>query len=86
MGSRCAQTRKNAGVLDLRMARRKAPVAPFSRALCVFSTLFTEGSMIIKIAIHEASRVTYMMVAEDELDTIVARYPDAEIFVLNILG
>lgn len=45
-----------------------------------------EGSMIIKIAIHEASRVTYMMVAEDELDTIVARYPDAEIFVLNILG
>ena len=42
--------------------------------------------MIIKIAIHEASRVTYMMVAEDELDAIVARYPDAEIFVLNILG
>ncbi len=42
--------------------------------------------MVIKISIHEAGRVTYMMVREDELDAVVARYPEAEIFVLNILG
>ena len=42
--------------------------------------------MICKISIHEDDRVTYMMVVEDELDAIVGRYPDAEIFILNILG
>ena len=42
--------------------------------------------MVFKISIHEAFRVTYMMVAEDELDAVAARYPDAEILVLNILG
>ncbi len=42
--------------------------------------------MIIKISIREAGRVTYVMVREDELDAVVARYPGAEIFVLNILG
>lgn len=42
--------------------------------------------MIYKISIHEYNRVTYMMVTEDELDVIVDRYPDAEIFILNILG
>ncbi len=42
--------------------------------------------MIYKISIHEESRVTYMMVAEDELDAVVARYPDAEILILNIIG
>ena len=26
------------------------------------------------------------MVTEDELDTVVERYPDAEILILNILG
>ena len=42
--------------------------------------------MTFKISIHEENRITYMMVAEDELDAIVDRYPDAEIFILNILG
>jgi hypothetical protein len=40
--------------------------------------------MKFKISIHEDNRVTYMMVTEDELDVIVERYPDAEIFILNI--
>ena len=42
--------------------------------------------MLFKISIFEYNRVTYMMVTEDELDVIVERYPDAEIFILNILG
>ncbi len=42
--------------------------------------------MLFKISIFEENRVTYMMVTEDELDVIVDRYPDAEIFILNILG
>lgn len=42
--------------------------------------------MTFKTSIHEENRVTYMMVIEDELDTVVERYPDAEILILNILG
>ena len=42
--------------------------------------------MTFKIAIHEENRVTYMMATEGEFDTVVERYSDAEILILNILG
>ena len=58
-----------------------------TRALCekfVIQKGLNLKKMKFKISIHEDDRVTYMMVTEDELDVIVERYPDAEIFILNI--
>jgi hypothetical protein len=42
--------------------------------------------MKFKISIFEDDQVNYTTATEEELDVIVDRYPDAEIFILNILG
>ena len=57
----------------------------FARAICVNFESKRSLKLIYKIAIHEENRVTYMMATEGELDTVVERYPDAEILILNIL-
>ncbi len=80
----CAPPSKNTSFPDLPLVGRLNPT-PSARIAAPFLQILG-GTMVIKISIHEAGRVTYMMVREDELDAVVARDPGAEIFVLNILG
>ena len=59
----------------------------FSNRYCIVQRLLIkEGSVMrFKLVIYTSKKVIYMIVSEEELDSIYIQYQSSNIFILNII-